>query len=317
MNSCAPLISAIVPTYRRPALLDRSLGSVLAQTWRPLELVVVDDESGDETPAVLEAFAARAREADVAYQWLTQTNAGAGAARNAAMAKARGRWLAFLDDDDEWLPAKLTRQMEAMGHAPQARVCFTQYTHAEKNVRAKPSVDHLRDGWCFGSLCSGGTRAHLQTLLVDAELARQCGGFGAWRNWQDMEFTLRLALHAPFVALAEPLTVIHTESSSISREQGLEGDLRRDWNKLAILDEFAARQAGHPRYDAEAVKLLRARLYDEHVKHLLWLGRVREADHARRRALKECGAVGSLPRLARKVWRARLLGLVGLRPRKP
>lgn len=311
-----PKVSAIVPTHRRPQLLGRSLGSVLAQTWRPLELVVVDDGSGDETPRVLERLSPRALEAGVEYHYFTVANGGPGLARNAAMQQASGELFAFLDDDDAWRPEKLAIQVPALMAAPGAGVSFTQYLHAGGDV-AKPPAGHLKDGWCFGSLCDGSTRAHLQTLLVRREVTGKCGGFLPLFNFEDAEFCLRASLDFEFVAVPCALTVIHGAATSVSREAGLEGDLKRDALKLQVLADFASKYGAQPRFSADALKRYRARIYDEHIKHLLWLGRVDEAREARARALDECGELPLLRKLSSKIRKARVLGWFGLRPKKP
>lgn len=97
----------IIPTYNRARWLPEAIGSVLAQTRPPLEIIVVDDGSTDETREVCGRFGDRVR-------YIRQDNAGVGAARNRGAAAARGNWLAFLDSDDLWKPAKLEVQLAAL-----------------------------------------------------------------------------------------------------------------------------------------------------------------------------------------------------------
>lgn len=95
----SPLFSVVIPTYRRPAMVKRAVESVLRQTERDFEVLVVDDASGDETPAVVAAVA------DPRVRYLCrEVNGGAGACRNDGVAAARGEFVSFLDDDDEYLP---------------------------------------------------------------------------------------------------------------------------------------------------------------------------------------------------------------------
>ncbi|MBK9975157.1 MAG: glycosyltransferase family 2 protein [Planctomycetes bacterium] len=312
-----PLVSAIVPTFRRPHLLQRSLGSVLAQTWRPLELVVVDDESQDNTPQVLQDFAAQAKAADVAFQWFTKPNGGPGLARNFGMQRAKGDYFAFLDDDDSWFAKKLERQIARMQQDPKAGAGFTQYVHHGKTDQPKPAPRYMQEGWVFAGLCAGNTRAHIQTLMITRQAFELTGGFGTNFQWEDTEFELRLSLHVPFLALQEPLTEIMTVPDSISRQAGLEGDLRRDRIKLGLLDELIANQGRHERFDLSATKLLRARIYDEHIKHLIWLGQVAQARATLQEALAACGAQEVLHRLRGKLLRARVAGWFGRKLKKP
>lgn len=97
----------IIPTYNRAKWLPETIGSVLAQTRPPLEVIVVDDGSTDETREVCDRFPSRVR-------YIRQDNAGVGAARNRGAAAARGEWLAFLDSDDLWTSEKLEVQMAAL-----------------------------------------------------------------------------------------------------------------------------------------------------------------------------------------------------------
>jgi glycosyltransferase involved in cell wall biosynthesis len=96
------LISVVLPTYNRAGTLPRAIASILAQTWRNFELIVVDDGSSDGTAALVGAIA------DPRIRYLSlPRNGGVSAARNHGVREARGRWIAFQDSDDEWLPGHL------------------------------------------------------------------------------------------------------------------------------------------------------------------------------------------------------------------
>ena len=97
-------ISVIIPAYNYARYLAEAIDSALGQTYAPLEVIVVDDASTDDTPRVLAAYGQRIRA-------IRQPNGGAGAARNTGIAAARGEYVAFLDADDVWLPRKLELQM--------------------------------------------------------------------------------------------------------------------------------------------------------------------------------------------------------------
>ena len=111
-NTKYPLISVIVPTFQRSSLLPRAIDSILAQTWENIEIVVVDDNLPDseeqkETHRVLERYKDRKR-----FLYLTKTEKiGGGAARNLALRQCHGEYVAFLDDDDKYLPDKLEKQI--------------------------------------------------------------------------------------------------------------------------------------------------------------------------------------------------------------
>ena len=102
-----PLTSVIIPVFNREQSLRAVLDSVLAQTCRDFELIVVDDGSTDGSLAIMKSYGERIRP-------ISQRNAGAGAARNAGIRAAQGRWIAFLDSDDVWRPEKLATQLKFM-----------------------------------------------------------------------------------------------------------------------------------------------------------------------------------------------------------
>jgi glycosyltransferase involved in cell wall biosynthesis len=102
-----PLVSVIIPAFNRECYLAQAIESVLAQTYRPIEIIVVDDGSVDETANVAKSFSDKVR-------YFYQPNSGCGAARNTGVMKARGSFLAFLDSDDLWVEEKLFRQMEVL-----------------------------------------------------------------------------------------------------------------------------------------------------------------------------------------------------------
>ena len=108
-----PLVSVVVPTFNRPALLRRAISSVLAQTWTEFEIIVVDDASTEPIHEVINGFQA----ADISVQ-IHNRRLGAAAARNTGIRTAKGEFIAFLDDDDQWMPAKLESQINKFKDTP-------------------------------------------------------------------------------------------------------------------------------------------------------------------------------------------------------
>ena len=105
-DTTEPLVSAVIPTHKRAVTLPRALQSALAQTYRKMEVVVVIDGPDAETKRALKQI----NDPRVRIVQL-ESNVGGGGARNAGVSAARGEWIAFLDDDDEWLPEKIERQI--------------------------------------------------------------------------------------------------------------------------------------------------------------------------------------------------------------
>jgi glycosyltransferase involved in cell wall biosynthesis len=110
-------ISVVIPVFNAAHVLERAVRSVREQSGFAPEIVVVNDGSTDETPALLRRILAED------MKILTQANAGPGAARNAGILASRGEWIAFLDADDWWLPGKLASQMSAIASDPEAAFC--------------------------------------------------------------------------------------------------------------------------------------------------------------------------------------------------
>lgn len=153
MNSVSPAdsqdwrldggISVIIPTFNRAKLLCRALDSVIAQSTEPTEVIVVDDGSEDNT-----ANTVRRRYRDVIY--IYQPNRGVSGARNRGLATATGEWIAFLDSDDEWLPAKLTVQSRALATNTEYQVCHTNEIWIRNGRRVNPMRKHEKyGGWIY------------------------------------------------------------------------------------------------------------------------------------------------------------------------
>ncbi|NLF03256.1 MAG: glycosyltransferase family 2 protein, partial [Anaerolineales bacterium] len=107
-----PTVSVIIPTYNRLAYLQEAIDSVLAQTYTDYEIIVVDDGSTDGMGDALRALYRDHLGGRLRYRW--QENAGRSAARNAGVTLSQGKYLAFLDDDDTYLPHKLARQVHLL-----------------------------------------------------------------------------------------------------------------------------------------------------------------------------------------------------------
>jgi glycosyltransferase involved in cell wall biosynthesis len=150
----SPRVSILVPCYNASRWLAATLESALAQTWAPLEIVVVDDGSRDDSLAVARGFEARG------VTVIAQVNRGASAARNRAIAASRGEWLQFLDADDLISPDKIARQMEALARRPPGTVASCAWGRFSddpaKAVFSDASVARDFSAVDFLVHCSGG-----------------------------------------------------------------------------------------------------------------------------------------------------------------
>lgn len=124
-----PLVSIIVPAYNSAGHIYETIASVLTQTMEDLEVLIVDDASTDETPSIVRSFSKRDERVILLVQ---SENRGVAAARNRALSMARGRYVAYLDSDDLWMPEKLERQIAFLCEIGEG-ACFTSYETVEED----------------------------------------------------------------------------------------------------------------------------------------------------------------------------------------
>ena len=110
-------IAAIISTYNRAHLIGRAIDSILNQTRQLDEIIVVDDGGSDNTAEVVARYGSKVR-------YVRRQNGGMSAGRNTGVEVARSEWIAFLDDDDEWVPEKTQLQEDAIAVTPGAAVCY-------------------------------------------------------------------------------------------------------------------------------------------------------------------------------------------------
>src|SRR5437588_2235504 len=186
-----PLVTTIIPVYNRSAMLRTAVHSVLAQTYRPIEIVIVDDGSTDETAAVCDELA-RANHGIVRV--IHQANGGPGAAREAAMRTTRGEFIQFLDSDDVLLPPKFAVQVAALEGDPSRDIAYGWTRIVIHGVaRERPwKRTGERIETMFPSMLESRWWA-TPTPLYRAELLRRAGPWTALRMEEDWEYDCRMA----------------------------------------------------------------------------------------------------------------------------
>jgi glycosyltransferase involved in cell wall biosynthesis len=233
--------SVVIPAYNAAAFLEETLAGVLAQSQRPLEVLVVDDGSTDGTGAIAERFGSPVR-------CIRQENRGLSEARNRGIREARGGLIALLDADDLWLPAKLERQAALLEAEPRALAAFTltDYIDAEGRVlrrSAAPRYPDLVRALLLHSCVVGPPSA----ALIRREALDRVGLFDPrFSQCADWDMWLRLAEAGPIVYVEEPLVRYRVHASNMSRSIPL---LERD--TLAVLERFFV---DHPEADYARLK---------------------------------------------------------------
>lgn len=241
-------VSVVIPAYNRAALLPRALRSVARQTYADYELIVVDDGSTDETPAVVEEFA---RTSPVKPTYIrVDRNQGGAAARNAGVRAAQGRYIALLDADDEWRPEKLARQTVFFDQQPaDVGLVTTSYGMADATgvVRAeypaKPQSGDLSAAIIPALEGRYEVVGVFSTLMFRAAVFDRVGGLDETLPcWHDTDFYLRASQHFQFAFLADALTVKYDPPDAISAKWTVQGPgVRRFWDKYK--DRYGARPA--------------------------------------------------------------------------
>lgn len=127
------LVSIIMPSWNTAQFIAESIQSVINQTYKNWELLIVDDCSTDDTDNIVEPFLTDAR---IKY-FKNEKNSGAALTRNRAMREAKGEWIAFLDSDDLWMPEKLEKQIRFMNEHNYT-LSFTEYEKIDEENRTLP-----------------------------------------------------------------------------------------------------------------------------------------------------------------------------------
>lgn len=220
----APRVSVVIPTHNRPDTLPRALRSVLNQSYRDIEVIVVDDASrSDQAREVVEELS----KADARLRYIRRPQCGgAAAARNTGIADARGEFLAFQDDDDEWLSEKLGRQIELMDQLGSR--CVLVGGGLMRFVPENPQKLYswpisAEAPWIDRRSFIEGFSAFLQTALVRRSAIDAAGLLNSdLATAEDYEWCLRLLEQGDFSTLQETVTHSYEQSNSLS----VRGDLR-------------------------------------------------------------------------------------------
>jgi glycosyltransferase involved in cell wall biosynthesis len=197
-------VSVIIPTYNRSRTLKKAVESVLNQTHANLELIIVDDGSADDTPAIIDWYKKRNQRKIILVQ---QKNRGPAAARNRGLAAAGHDLIAFLDSDD-WLHRdKIGLQVAAMQKEPDYLVSHTQEIWYRNGRLLNQKLRHRKEsGYIFGrclDLCAVG----MSTVMVRRQLVEQVGLFDEQLPCcEDYDYWLRVSVKQPFLLIDRPLT---------------------------------------------------------------------------------------------------------------
>jgi glycosyltransferase involved in cell wall biosynthesis len=233
------LISVIIPAFNRGWILEESIESVISQDFTDYELIIVDDGSTDNTQIILDKYRER-------LITIRQKNRGVSGARNRGIAAASGRYIAFLDSDDLWLPTKLSRQVDYFNTHPDALICQTEEVWIRNGLRVNPKKKHRKpSGMIFEpslSLCLVSPSA----VMIHRRLFEEVGTFDEnLPACEDYDLWLRISLKYPVYLIDIPLIVKRGgHPDQLSRKPGLDKFRIQSLKKIIESNQLTREQYG-------------------------------------------------------------------------
>ena len=192
-------VSVIIPTYNRKHTLGRAIESIISQTIKPLEIIIVDDGSNDGTREWI-------KQEYPFIKYLNQNNSGVSASRNRGIFSANGNWIAFLDSDDEWIPEKLERQLSILSSDKEAVFCHTNEIWIRNGTRVNQMRKHEKYGGYIFEKCLDMCRISPSSSIIKKEVFDHIGYFDeSLIVCEDYDLWLRIAAHYKILFLDQPL----------------------------------------------------------------------------------------------------------------
>ena len=310
------LVSVVIPTYNAAPYIADTLDSVFAQTFRNFEVIVVNDGSPDTAALeqALQPYLSRIR-------YLKQENRGPSAARNRAIRQGRGKYVAFLDSDDLWLPMHLGRQLESLARGPDLGLVYANGVHFEENVplgTAFASVPQSEQV-TLESLLAEQCTINTSSVVASREAMLRVGLFDENMNrCEDFDLWLRLSYDGVRMSYDREVQVCHRLGRGLSADREL---MKR--GRLEVYKKIAANgllTQAQRSIIAAKLKTLEVEIQVELTKQALLAGKFREAlsaaecanshTHAIKLGVAELG-LRCFPGLMRWLYRiyVRVLGL--------
>lgn len=205
-----PSVSAIIPVYNRPELFQKAVQSILSQSYQDFEIIVVDDAS---TPCIKYVFDDRR-----VRLIRRDKNGGTGTARNTGIQAARGRYIAFLDSDDIWLPGKLLHQIPFLEKHPEGQAAITGYNLKMPGLAERSVLPPQPRSW-LRHLIMGSSLGAGSTLLVRRECFAEIGFFDEQlSHYEDLDWLLEYSKKYSLIALREPLARVEKQGRASAEE---------------------------------------------------------------------------------------------------
>ena len=215
-----PTVSVIIPTYNRAHLVGKAIKSVLNQTYQDFEIIVIDDGSTDNTEETVKSFN------NFKIRYICHTNnQGVSVARNTGIRASRGKYIALLDSDDEWLPEKLDKQIKVLkSEFPEAGVVYSNVLYIDESGKNMKKLGNPKkvEGHIYEDLLVRNYVGTSSTLLVKKECFNRVGLFdGLLKAQNDWDMWIRIAKYYRFALIKIPLVKYRFHSNRISNNPEL------------------------------------------------------------------------------------------------
>jgi len=213
-----PIISVILPTYNGEKFIARAINSVLNQTFKDFELIIVDDGSTDNTAQVIKEF--QKKDNRIKYIW--QKNSGAPARpRNTGIKHAQGEYIAFLDHDDEWLPEKLKKQLTKFRNSECGLVgCSANIIdekHKKKRIYSVPPFLEINSS----KILEGSVPCSCSSMVVRRDVFRNIGLFDeSFKSGDDWDLWIRASRKYRFLFVQTPLFNYYIHGNNVTILRG-------------------------------------------------------------------------------------------------
>lgn len=219
-SSCLyPLVSVIIPAYNAELFIEETLQSVLSQTYKTIEVLVVDDGSDDRTPEIVERYARQ----DSRITLLRQANRGVAAARNLAIAQSTGDYTAPIDADDIWYPQKLEKQVHAIVQSNAIGLVYSWSALIDEQSQPIDASDGcIKEGDIYVDLILGNFVGNASNPLIRRECINRVGGYNTQlrlanaQGCEDWDLYLRIAEHYEYRVIPEFLIGYRQSYTSMS-----------------------------------------------------------------------------------------------------
>ena len=243
-----PAVSIVIPCYNQSRYLPLSIRSVQAQSWPDWEIVLVNDGSTDDTAAVAAQFS------DSRIRYIYQDNQGLSAARNTGIRAAQGRYLAFLDSDDEWEPDFLEKCVQALESNPSLAGVYTRNIFIDQDGQVLPHIGgEMVAPAAFRNRTLEGGYFPPNSVLVATAVVRELGLFDiTLTSEEDWDLWLRISERYTMQAIAQPLARYRSYTGSMSTNAA-----RMHANRIAVLTKYF----GPPTGDLHAWSVEKRRAY--------------------------------------------------------